>query len=117
VDVFINKWIDIVDTVEIQKENSIDIYDELLKNLPKNKITITEYNCNEPWGQVTINSDGSVGPCCNTVGRNIPIGNIKQETLKQIWQGKEMTEIRNGFINNNPNKVCKLCLEYERTNL
>jgi radical SAM protein with 4Fe4S-binding SPASM domain len=117
VNMFINKWIDIVDTVEIQKENSIDIYDELLKNLPKNKITITEYNCNEPWGQVTINSDGSVGPCCNTVGRNIPIGNIKKETLKDIWQGKEMTAVRNGFINNNPNKICKLCLQYERTNL
>jgi hypothetical protein len=51
------------------------------------------------------------------VVRNIPIGNIKKKTLKEIWEGKEMTEIRNGFINNNPNKVCKLCLEYERTNL
>ena len=33
VDMFINKWIDIVDTVEIQKENSIEIYDELLNKL------------------------------------------------------------------------------------
>ena len=35
VDQFIEKWIDVVDSVEIQKENSIDFYDDLLKKFGK----------------------------------------------------------------------------------
>jgi radical SAM protein with 4Fe4S-binding SPASM domain len=119
VDMFVNKWINIVDTVEIQKENSIKIYNDLLndksdvKSIANGKI----YNCNEPWGQVTIHSDGTVGPCCNTVGRNLPVGNIKYNSLKEIWHNKIISEIREGFVNNKPNKICKLCLDYEKINL
>ena len=54
-----------------QKENSINFYDDLhKKNMNSSKLVLTEYNCNEPWGQVGIHADGTVGPCCNTVGRN-----------------------------------------------
>ena len=118
VDQFIEKWIDIVDTVEIQKENSIDFYDDLLKKKYDNKkLFLTKYNCNEPWGQVAIHSDGVVGPCCNTVGRNLPIGNVLHQSLKEIWQSEKMSEIRKGFLTNQPNPVCKLCLENEKLNI
>tara|TARA_B110000003_G_scaffold276284_1_gene321929 strand:+ start:3919 stop:4950 length:1032 start_codon:yes stop_codon:yes gene_type:complete len=107
---FINKWEKIVDSVEIQTENSIDLYDQLKNNFIIKK-KLKEYKCNEPWGQVAIHADGTVGPCCNTVGRNVPIGNVKNESLKEIWSGKLMKDIRDGFLINKPNKVCQLCLE------
>ena len=121
IDAFINKWINIVDSVEIQKENSIQVYDKIhkIKNGEiKNDVKISdkEYHCNEPWGQVTISSDGSVGPCCNTVGRNIDIGNVLEKGLADIWNGKKMLEIRNGFLKNNPHQICKLCLDFEKIN-
>ncbi len=115
VDMFIEKWINIVDTVEIQRENSIELYDKLLNEKYKNKnLILSKYNCNEPWGQVAIHADGEVGPCCNTVGRNIPIGNVLKKSLKEIWHGDKMKKIREGFINNKPNPVCQLCLENEK---
>ena len=118
VEMFIEKWINIVDSVEIQKENSIDFYDDLLrKKFDSKKLLLKKYNCNEPWGQVTIHSDGVVGPCCNTVGRNLPVGNILKQSLKEIWQGKKMNGIREGFLNNKPKQVCQLCLEHEKLNL
>ena len=118
VDQFIEKWIDIVDTVEIQKENSINFYDDLhKKKYDSSKLVLSKYNCNEPWGQVGIHADGTVGPCCNTVGRNLPVGNVLEQPLKVIWQNKKMKEIREGFINNNPNIICKLCLENEKVNI
>ena len=121
IDAFINKWIDIVDSVEIQKENSIKIYNKIhkIKNGEIKDVIIKsdkKYHCNEPWGQVTINSDGSVGPCCNTVGRNIEIGNVLEKGLAQIWNDKKMMEIRNGFKTNSPNQICKLCLDFEKIN-
>ena len=118
VDQFIEKWIDIVDTVEIQKENSINFYDDLhKKKYDTSKLVLSEYNCNEPWGQVGIHADGTVGPCCNTVGRNLPVGNVLEQPLKEIWQNEKMKEIREGFINNKPNIICKLCLENEKVNI
>ena len=65
---------------------------------------------------MTINSDGTVGPCCNTVGRNLPIGNIFENDLKEIWLSTKMSDIRKSFINNEPNKICQLCLENEKLN-
>ena len=118
VDRFIEKWIDIVDSVEIQKESSIELYDDLLKKkFNSKKLSLKKYNCNDPWGQISVNSDGTVGPCCSTVGRNIPIGNILNQSLKEIWEGKKIKAIREGFVNNKPNKVCKLCLENKKMNI
>ena len=64
-----------------------------------------------------IYSDGSVTPCCNIVGRNAPIGNIKNNTVSEIWNGQEMNKIRDGFIKNEPNKVCQSCIESSQSDL
>ena len=116
VNTFIDKWVDIVDSVEIQKENSIDFYDDFFsKEKHNSKRLLKDYNCNEPWGQVTIHADGTVGPCCNTVGRNLPVGNFKED-LDVIWKNQKMSKIREQFKSNKPNKICKLCLENEKIN-
>ena len=113
---FRKKWINIVDTVEIQREVSIDAYDKI--NLNKvGERKLKKYNCQEPWGQMGIYSDGSVTPCCNIVGRNAPIGNIKNNTVSEIWNGQEMNKIRDGFIKNEPNKVCQSCIESSQSDL
>ncbi len=107
---FVKKWENIVDSVEIQSENSINLYDKLNSKKPQER-KLKHYKCDEPWGQITIHADGTVGPCCNTVGRNTPVGNIKKQSLKSIWKGKQLNKIRDGFIKNNPNQVCQLCIE------
>ena len=116
---FRKKWVNIVDSVEIQKEQSIDLYDKLNeKNADKSsKRRLKKYNCNKPWGDMAIYSDGSVGPCCNLVGRKVPIGDIKNNTVKEIWNGIKMNEIREGFRKNLPKKVCQVCLETRQSNI
>ncbi len=117
IDDFVKKWENIVDSVEIQKESSIDFYKDFEKSLNNiNKKKLDTYNCNQPWGQVTIHSDGTIGPCCNTIGRNLPIGNIHENTVKEIWSGIKMNKIRSEFKSNSPNKVCQLCIENEKIN-
>ena len=113
IELFKKKWVNIVDSVEIQKEQSIDVY-EKLESINGNKFkekNLKTYNCNKPWGDMAIYSDGSVGPCCNLVGRKAPIGNVNKNTIKEIWNGEKMNEIRDGFRKNSPIKVCKACLD------
>ena len=114
IDTFISKWVDIVDSVEVQRESSIKIYDEIFKKKYNDKLVLKDYKCSQPWGQVSIYSDGIVTPCCSTVGRNIPIGNVLENGLKKIWDSGAMWKIRSGLLNNKPQKVCKLCLEYKK---
>ncbi len=114
---FINKWIKVVDSVEVQRETSIQAYDDIKSGKYNIKGSIQNYDCSEPWGQVTIYSDGTVTPCCNTVGRNLPIGNIKENTLSEIWNGPEMMAVRKGFLQNNPSNVCKSCIENSQSDL
>ena len=114
VDLFKKKWEKIVDSVEIQRETSIKVYDKI-ENYRGKKLE--NYNCTKPWGDMAIYSNGLVGPCCNLVGRKTPIGNIKDNSITEIWNGEKMTELRNGFKNNNPNDVCKSCIESQEINL
>ena len=114
VELFKSKWENIVDSVEIQRETSIKVYDKI-KNYRGKKLE--NYNCNKPWGDMAIYSNGSVGPCCNLVGRKTPIGNIKDNPIKEIWNGPKMSELRNGIMKNNPNEVCKSCIESQEINI
>ena len=112
VESFINKWVNIVDSVEIQKELTITAFDNLRSEEQLNfNDDNFDYKCNQPWAQMSIYSNGQVAPCCNTIGNQIPIGNVINESISEIWNGKKMQKVRKGFILNNPNNVCKQCLQ------
>lgn len=111
---FIRKWENIVDSIEIQQEVSIDAYDQIKTGVPiqwiKANLSAGPMRCGEPWGQMTVYASGQVSPCCNLVGNKLPIGNIKEESIGSIWTGTEMTRVRDGFLNDKPCNVCKICM-------
>ena len=112
IEMFIEKWINVVDSVEIQKKViPHSAFEDAEKNVElQNKDFKKKYKCHEPWGQMTIYSDGTVSPCCATFGRNIPVGNIAQNSIQEIWNSKKINSIRDSFKTNNPNNVCKTCI-------
>jgi len=131
VDNFVKKWKKIVDTVEIQRDmipsfemngkdkngkndNIEKWYKELVGKPVKNEIKNDKkiYSCREPWSQISVYADGSFVPCCTPFGRNIPIGNIKNKNIKDVWNGSEINKIRDAFKNNKPHKVCKACIDH-----
>ena len=117
---FTDKWVNIVDSVEVQKEVSINAYSDIKKynqaelfeyaNKSKKK-----YECRQPWTTLGVYSDGSVTPCCNTFGRNVPIGNIKENSVSDIWRSKKIEEVRLGFEKNTPCNGCKICIDNTAT--
>lgn len=113
-EVFIRKWENIVDSIEIQQEVSIDAYDQIKTGVPIQWMRVNQdtgpMRCGEPWGQMTVYASGQVSPCCNLVGNKLPIGNIKEESIGSIWSGAEMTRVREGFLNDKPCNVCKICM-------
>lgn len=66
-------------------------------------------SCNLPWVQIFVQADGEVFPCTDTLGYSL--GNLFEQTLDEVWNGKAMREFRKDFYSN-PTKECKKCVMY-----
>jgi hypothetical protein len=44
-----------------------------------------------------------------------PVGNCKQQSLEQIWQGSAMASLRKDMLSETPNPACQRCYEQEES--
>jgi MoaA/NifB/PqqE/SkfB family radical SAM enzyme len=65
--------------------------------------------CPAPFEHVIIYGD-EVMTCCKT---KVPIGNLKDNTLKEIYEGPIIEQVRQQFLNNEKPTQCKNCWEEE----
>lgn len=72
-----------------------------------------EYPCFLPWRSITIMWDGRVVPCCYDYDGKYVIGDLKKESLKEIWNNKRMKELREQHIKKRfgENNLCGYCKE------
>lgn len=68
--------------------------------------------CPYPFYSLIINADGEVTACCADWLRKLVLGDLKTESMKQIWNGEKL---RNFWVENlkgNKNKfeMCRKCL-------
>lgn len=54
--------------------------------------------CEYPWLALTIMADGSVVPCTQDYNAEIVFGNIKDQSLEQMWNSEKYREFRNWHI-------------------
>jgi len=57
--------------------------------------------CLVPFTTIILEPDGQVGMCRNK-GNNFPIGNIKENTISEIWNGEKARQWRRQFLEGNP---------------
>lgn len=67
--------------------------------------------CFAPWEMIFINSNGEVLACCTLASyhENV-IGNIKEQSLSEIWRGERMNKFREMIKNKKFFDECKKCL-------
>lgn len=72
--------------------------------------TSDRVECNFPWERMTVLWNGTVVPCCNDYNGKLKLGNLQEQSLKQIWNGTEMQNLRKEFISNQVrNPLCRSC--------
>jgi radical SAM protein with 4Fe4S-binding SPASM domain len=57
---------------------------------------------------VKVSPDGSVFPCCRTMDE-ILMGNIKQKSFEEIWNGERYQDLRKQFFTGKLNRCCREC--------
>lgn len=115
-DQFYKMFSDLCD--EITVENLVNLFPEV--NIHEYKDTKFRYDnseykekkvCCQMFKSLQINADGAVIPCCADWKTNLYLGNVYNESLLDIWNGKELRELRTKHLNLLKNKTepCKYC--------
>lgn len=101
---FIDFWRGKADIVDIQIFDNFDI--DIRR--PFDKSIKKKWECRSPWARICILANGDVLPCCNFFGRNIPIGNIRNDTIEEAWKSQAMKKVREGILNDSLDN-CSVC--------
>lgn len=64
------------------------------------------------WSSCVITWDGKIVPCCFDKDAKHQLGDLKENTLKQIWLNKKYTDFRKTLLNNRAEiDICQNCTE------
>jgi radical SAM protein with 4Fe4S-binding SPASM domain len=115
---FLRKWEGKADRVDFQlmvPEKHVDDVKNGAVDIQKTAGYFHQELLDKPWCSMPFNSlsvwaDGVVTPCCAFMGKNLPLGNIKERTLHDIWHGPEIEKIRDEFRTGKLNPSCELCI-------
>ncbi len=66
------------------------------------------------YRRLHVLADGNVGACvCVDLESEIKVGNVKEQTLDEIWRGEKLREYRSNWVEGNLPEVCKSCTRYQ----
>lgn len=103
IDKFRQFWSVIADSVDVGKTSFIRFRNEETKEITP---------CNEIWTKLSVDWDGKVTACCGDYDNLLVVGDINQESLLEIWNGKKLKAIRQ-LLDDNMYKSLTLCSKCE----
>ncbi len=114
---FYNDFQDICDYISIEKlmgwsysdlkDFTLGISSDTYDGLPLVKKEVCAY----PFYVLAVNADCSVSVCGNDWAYQTAVGNVKKQSLKEIWNSKELYELRKMFLEfrRSENPACANC--------
>ncbi|MBF0192927.1 MAG: radical SAM protein [Magnetococcales bacterium] len=84
------------------------------------KDEVNKIPCIALWGTFVVHVDGVVPLCCMDTNSLHSIGNLNNQSIKEVWQGKKLASYRHNHLNLNRNKIdicdgCTLWREEKHT--
>ena len=73
---------------------------------------VSETFCIMPWVHLHTWPNGNVYPCCLAKSQ-YPLGNLKENTLEEIWNSQDLKKIRVELLNGEKPDVCTRCYMQE----
>jgi radical SAM protein with 4Fe4S-binding SPASM domain len=117
---WVKKWneVDGVDRVKVKTYITWDGQDELVNSLKLDEFSCSDplnIVCDKPWTSVTILWDGRVVPCCFDYDGIYTLGDLRKQSLKEIWGGERIRYLRQCHREGNRQKIklCEQCTDME----
>jgi len=67
----------------------------------ENKSHYAQQYCEYPWTSLTVMANGEVVPCTQDYDAELSFGNVKDQSLEEIWNGEKYKAFRNMHITGN----------------
>lgn len=101
IDNAVNLWPDLVTVKEQSEEHMYGMLDT---------IAISRI-CPQPFYQMVIHSDGTVSPCCTDYDKRLIVGDIKEKSLREIWNGEQYRALRQCILREDLKEgmICQNC--------
>ncbi len=91
VEVFKKKWSKVAEFIAVKDySNRGDSEDRGIYKYVK----VGRVCCPEPFSRLVIGYDGTVMMCCADWTQKIPLGNVKDQSLYEIWHGETLRKIK-----------------------
>jgi sulfatase maturation enzyme AslB (radical SAM superfamily) len=85
---------------------------EELTDQQKHQLMDSATFCILPWIHLHAWPDGRAYPCCLGNGKH-PVGNLKEKTMREVWNDTDMREMRRNMLEDKPCQQCTDCYEQE----
>lgn len=79
-----------VDYSNIDIDYDVNLYGDKNGNYIRKSVNI----CSRPFMSIYVSADGDVMPCCREDDENLILGNIKNESIFDIWNGDKLKNFR-----------------------
>jgi radical SAM protein with 4Fe4S-binding SPASM domain len=79
-------------------------------------LTESKTFCILPWIHFHAYPTGKAYPCC-MADMQFPMGDMRKNTIKEIWNQEPMREIRRNMLNNKTVHACNRCYEQEEVGI
>jgi radical SAM protein with 4Fe4S-binding SPASM domain len=65
--------------------------------------------CQEPWRRLTVTVTGDVFICCFQMANRVLLGNVMQEPVEEIWNGRRARLVREAMFSGEAPPACQGC--------
>ncbi len=109
---FVEKWKDLADEIIIKPlitwagQVNVSAQQTQVYKIPE------RYPCFNLWEQITISAEGVATICCYDFNAKYVIGDLKTQSIEEIYNGKRMTELRQFHIDGKYPAPCDTCMEW-----
>ena len=105
----------ILEYIDIEKCKLNDRERSMLLYLKKQESVVKKHlECPEVFDKLSINWDGTVSACCWDYDNKMLVGDMKKNSLKQIWESQRMHEFQSllADMRHNDLELCSMCYDY-----
>jgi sulfatase maturation enzyme AslB (radical SAM superfamily) len=100
------------ETYDYSSRTPVKIKLDELTEVEKERLIKSKHFCMLPWIHLHGWPTGEAYPCC--VGlENLPLGNLRENSMEEIWHGDKMKAMRKNMLEDKPCGECKRCYDDE----
>lgn len=104
------------ETYDYSSRNPVKISMDQLTDQEKERLIKSKHFCILPWIHLHGWPTGEAYPCCVGV-ENLPLGNLRENNMEEIWHGDKMKTMRQNMLQDKPCGECQRCYNDEKHGL